>query len=157
MMPSWCDQSAGLQALLWAAPNKVGLSGAEGLLPLSDHQAQVAPVFPHQPRNRPAGRDAFRPAPAVAAEEAGAWLPGVQVEARHREALHSAITLGVRRSLAGNLSREQVLQEALRCARVSVPDAVRALVKDDGILRALAEAKLRKLLDTAGRTPPALR
>ena len=80
---------------------------------------------------------------------------GVQVEARHREALHSAIMTGVRRSLAGNLSREQIIQEALHYARASVPDAVRALVRDDGILRALAEAKLRELLDAPGQASPA--
>ena len=87
-----------------------------------------------------------------------AWLSlqahrhlGVEVEARHSEALHSAIMTGVRRSLAGDLSREQIMQEALHYARASVPDAVRALVKDDGILRALAEAKLREVLETSGR------
>lgn len=81
---------------------------------------------------------------------------GVQVEARHREALHSAIMTGIRRNLAGDLSREQIIQEALRYVRTSVPDAVRVLVKDDGILRALAEAKLRELLETPGRASGAL-
>ena len=81
---------------------------------------------------------------------------GVEVEARHREVLHSAIMTGVRPSLADGLSPEQILQEALRYARTSVPDAVRSLVKDDGILRALAEAKLRELLDAPGRTSLAL-
>ena len=81
---------------------------------------------------------------------------GVEVEARHREALHSAIMTGVRRSLTEGLSREQIIQEALHYVRISVPDAVRALVKDDGILRALAEAKLRELHETPGRTPPRL-
>lgn len=80
---------------------------------------------------------------------------GMEVEARHREALHSAIMTGVRRSLAEGLSREQILQEALNYARTSVPDAVRALVRDDGVLRALAEAKLREMLDPPGRASPA--
>jgi hypothetical protein len=75
---------------------------------------------------------------------------GVEVEARHREALHSAIMTAVRRSLIDGLSREQILQEALHYARTSVPDAVRALAKDDGILRALAEANLRELLEIPG-------
>ena len=79
---------------------------------------------------------------------------GVQVEPRHREALHSAIMTGLRHSLAEDVSRERILHEALHYARTSVPDAVRALVKDDGVLRALAEARLRELVDMPGRASP---
>ena len=81
---------------------------------------------------------------------------GVEVEARPREALHSAIMTGVRRSLADDLSRKQIIQKALHFTRSSVPDAVRALVKDEGILRALAEAKMRELGGAPGRASGAL-
>ena len=54
---------------------------------------------------------------------------------------------GVHRSFAGDLSREQIIQEVLRYARTAVPDALRFLVNDDGIVRAIAESKLRQMFE----------
>lgn len=70
---------------------------------------------------------------------------GLDIEARHREALHSALTTGARLALDGKLTGDAAVNLAIDYARASVPDAIRALVRDDGVLMRLAEAKLREV------------
>ncbi|MGR3593118.1 MAG: hypothetical protein ACU0B9_07385 [Limimaricola soesokkakensis] len=70
---------------------------------------------------------------------------GVQVEARHREALHKALMSGVMRAAELGWDRDAIADEALAYARQSVPDAIRALDAPDSVLRQLAEAKIRQL------------
>lgn len=71
---------------------------------------------------------------------------GIEIEARHREALHSALTTGARLALDGKLTGKAAVDLAIDYARASVPDAIRALVRDDGVLMRLAESKLRAMM-----------
>ncbi|MGR3593128.1 MAG: hypothetical protein ACU0B9_07440 [Limimaricola soesokkakensis] len=71
---------------------------------------------------------------------------GVEIEARHREALHSALMSGVLRAAELGWERDVIADEALAYARQSVPDAIRALGAPDSVLRQLAEAKIREAL-----------
>ena len=71
---------------------------------------------------------------------------GIEIEARHREALHSAIMSGVARAMEGGLTREMAIEAAVAYARQSVPDAIRYLTAPDGILFDLARAKLQQLV-----------
>lgn len=71
---------------------------------------------------------------------------GIEIEARHREALHSALTTGARLALDGQLTGKAAVDLAIDYARASVPDAIRALVRDDGVLMRLAESKLRAMM-----------
>ena len=106
--------------------------------------------------------EAFRPllmemAAIIAAAIVG-WLSlqahrvfGVEIEARHREALQSALMSGVYRGLhavEGQADRVQfdvrsaVLAEGIRYVKRSVPDAVKHFGLTDERLRDLLEAKL---------------
>ncbi|QFQ88252.1 hypothetical protein F8A10_12100 [Paracoccus kondratievae] len=69
---------------------------------------------------------------------------GIEIEARHREALHSAIMSGVRSALARGLSGDAAVRAAISHASNSVPDAITALNPASGVLRSIAEAKLRE-------------
>lgn len=70
---------------------------------------------------------------------------GIEIEARHREALHSAIMSGALRVVELGGDRNEILKEALFYAKRSVPDAIRGLAAEDRILRELAEAKLQQV------------
>lgn len=70
-------------------------------------------------------------------------LFGLNIEARHREALHSAVMSGVRAALEGNLTGADAAQMAVDYARSSVPDAIKYLGAQDGVLMRLAEAKMQ--------------
>ena len=74
---------------------------------------------------------------------------GIEVEARHREALHSALMTGAQLALDRKLTGKAAADLAVGYARKSVPDAIGALIADDGILRNLAEAKLRQIVGAA--------
>ena len=71
---------------------------------------------------------------------------GIEIEARHREALHAALMTGVRHALArgaagaqgGGGSRGDYV-------RTSVPDALRALRSEPEQLVEMAEAKLEEI------------
>lgn len=71
---------------------------------------------------------------------------GIQIEAKHREALHSAMMNGALMALDGNLSGKKAVDLIVDYARRSVPDAIRHLVKDESVLFRLAEAKLQQIL-----------
>lgn len=87
---------------------------------------------------------------------AGRKLFGISVEARHREALHSALTTGA--SLALSMlaellaqglkpaeARSVALQTGVDYVRQSVPDAIRALEPADGLLFNMVRAKQAQL------------
>lgn len=69
---------------------------------------------------------------------------GIDIEARHRDALHSAIMTGVRLALANGMSKEAVVTAALDHARLSVPDAINALGAGKTVLINIAEAKMQE-------------
>lgn len=78
---------------------------------------------------------------------------GIEIEARHREALHSALMSGIRAALSRGVSGQDAIREAIRHAGNSVPDAISALKPGSGVLASIAEAKLREVQDLA---PPGL-
>ncbi|KAB6715844.1 hypothetical protein [Roseobacter sp. TSBP12] len=78
---------------------------------------------------------------------------GIQIEATHREALHSALMSGIRAALARGEDRQAAITSAIKHAAVSVPDAIAALDPAHGVLASIAEAKLREAL---GSLPPLL-
>lgn len=80
-------------------------------------------------------------AAAVARER---W--GIEVEARHREALHSAIMSGVQAALLRGAKRSDAVEAAITYARKSVPDAIGKLAPGPDVLKSIAEAKLREVL-----------
>lgn len=72
---------------------------------------------------------------------------GIEVEARHREALHSAIMSGIQAALARGLTGSAAVTAAISHASTSVPDAIRALPQaTNTVLTSIAEAKLREAL-----------
>ena len=75
---------------------------------------------------------------------------GIEIEARHREALHSSIMSGIRAALSKGLTGKQALDAALAYTTKSVPDALEALQPTAEVLVSLAEAKLRDATAAAG-------
>lgn len=67
---------------------------------------------------------------------------GLEIEARHREALHSALMTGARMALARGLSGAQAADLAVGYAQSSVPDALRHLRPGAVVLQSLASAKV---------------
>lgn len=71
---------------------------------------------------------------------------GVEVEARHREALHSAVMTGLLAAIARGKVGEEAIDAALSHVASSVPDAIAGLPQANGyIVRSIAEAKLREI------------
>lgn len=79
---------------------------------------------------------------------------GIQIEARHREALHSAVMTGVSAALArGQLRaseisidvKSQIVKEAIDWAQASVPDALKFIGVTPEALAELAMSKLTLL------------
>ena len=77
---------------------------------------------------------------------------GVSLEARHREALHSALTTGaglalsmiaelIAKGLKPDEARSVALQTGVDYVRQSVPDALKALKPADGLLFDMVRAK----------------
>ena len=67
---------------------------------------------------------------------------GLDVEARHREALHSALMTGARMALDRAISPHGAADLAVGYAEVSVPDAIKALRPTQEVLINLARAKV---------------
>ena len=65
---------------------------------------------------------------------------GVEIEARHRDALHSAILSGIEAAIRRNVPAADVPAAALGYVKRSVPDAVRKLRAGDDVLVDLIEA-----------------
>ena len=79
----------------------------------------------------------------LAAKARARW--DIEIEARHREALHSALMTGVRYALARGLqAREDVTEATVDYVRTSVPDALTGLKPDPQQLIRMSEATLEK-------------
>ena len=72
---------------------------------------------------------------------------GIEIEARHREALHSALMSGIRAALSRGATGQEAIRAAILHAGSSVPDAISALKPESGVLASIAEAKLREVQD----------
>ena len=73
---------------------------------------------------------------------------GVDIEAKHRDALHSALMTGARLAAARQLTGLGALQLILDYVRKSVPDALASLAPSQAVLTDLADAKLQEALGT---------
>ncbi|WP_151720202.1 hypothetical protein [Gemmobacter serpentinus] len=78
------------------------------------------------------------------AAEAARRRWGIEIEARHREALHAALMTGVSAALARGLQGTAAIDAATVYARTSVPDAIATLKPDAVLMRNLAAAKLHQ-------------
>ncbi|OJY26212.1 MAG: hypothetical protein BGP11_13120 [Rhodobacterales bacterium 65-51] len=67
---------------------------------------------------------------------------GIQIEAKHREALQSALLTGSRMAIQRGLSGHVAAEAAVGYAQSSVPDAIRALRPAPEVITNLARAKL---------------
>lgn len=74
---------------------------------------------------------------------------GIEIEARHREALHSALMSGIRAALGRGLTGSAAVDAAITYATSSVPDALAKLDPDAKVITDLAAAKLREALAAA--------
>ncbi len=72
---------------------------------------------------------------------------GIEVEARHREALHSALFSGVRAALARGLNGQAAIEAAVAYAARSVPDALAKLGPSSEVLSDLASSKLLEVIE----------
>ncbi|MDS9467363.1 hypothetical protein RGQ15_07215 [Paracoccus sp. MBLB3053] len=78
----------------------------------------------------------------AAAKAKAKW--GIEIEARHREALHSAIMTGINLALSKGLTAQAAVDAALNYAVKSVPDAIGALKPSTETIADLAKAKLQE-------------
>lgn len=76
---------------------------------------------------------------------------GIEIEARHRDALHSALMSGIEAAFEAGATGEDAVQAAVQHAKASVPDAVAALIPGNGVLEAIARSKARGLIAKAIR------
>lgn len=75
---------------------------------------------------------------------------GIEIEAKHREALQSAILNGARMALEGNLTGQAAIRLILSHVQASVPGAVTALQPTKTVLENLAKAKLQEAAQVIG-------
>ncbi len=75
---------------------------------------------------------------------------GIEVEARHRDALHSALMSGVRAALSRGLTGRAAVDSAVAYATKSVPDALARLGPSSEVLSRLATSKLREAQEKLG-------
>ncbi|SEN91027.1 hypothetical protein SAMN04489859_102190 [Paracoccus alcaliphilus] len=73
---------------------------------------------------------------------------GIDIAARHRDALHSALMTGAQLAVSRELTGRAALDLILGYVRSSVPDAIGALKPSAAVLQNLAEAKLKDAQDT---------
>ena len=73
---------------------------------------------------------------------------GREIEARHREALHSALMTGARIALQRGLKPQAAVDMAIGYARTSVPDAIRELDPNEAVLTSRARAVLEEAQKT---------
>ncbi|KUP91808.1 hypothetical protein [Tritonibacter horizontis] len=69
---------------------------------------------------------------------------GLDIEARHREALHAALISGVKAAIerGPEEAAEVLIREAVDHAKASVPDAIQRLAPGEHVLDTLARSKL---------------
>ena len=75
---------------------------------------------------------------------------GIDIEARYRDALHSAMMSGARLALQRGLTGQEAVAEFLKHVQISVPDAVLGLDARTEVLANLAKAKLQEITKVAG-------
>ncbi|AHD00477.1 hypothetical protein [Leisingera methylohalidivorans] len=75
---------------------------------------------------------------------------GLDIEARHREALHSAIMSGIKAAIeeGPEEAADVLISSAVGYAKASVPDAIARLSAGDPVLQRLARGKL---IEATGR------
>lgn len=80
-------------------------------------------------------------------------LTGIQIEARHREALHEAIKSGVASAIfhGPDVALGTLKTHVVQHVRESVPDALKALTPGDGTLDRLVERYAREALNKIGK------
>lgn len=80
---------------------------------------------------------------------------GIEIEARHRDALHSALMTGIASALGRGLTGQGAVTAALMHVRAGgAPDAVKYFGLADAALERMAMAKLQELMPSpAGRAP----
>ncbi|MFN3647853.1 MAG: hypothetical protein ACK4S2_15325 [Gemmobacter sp.] len=83
-----------------------------------------------------------------AAMRFNAWT-GIQIEARHREALHAALMTGARAAVSRGLPVQQAVDLAVGHAQASVPAAMKRLKPSEPVLRNLARAKVAEATQAA--------
>lgn len=69
---------------------------------------------------------------------------GIEIEARHRDALHSALMSGARLAAARELTGKAAIGLIIDYVRQSVPEALSKLTPPQAVLADLAEAKLHE-------------
>lgn len=80
---------------------------------------------------------------------AAAWAKrkfGVDIEAKHRDALHSALMTGARLAASRQLTGAAAVALVVDYARQSVPDALAKLAPPQAVLKDLAEAKVQAVV-----------
>lgn len=75
---------------------------------------------------------------------------GIDIEARHREALHAALMTGARLAIDRKLDLQAAVQLTIAHVTGSVPDAVARLQPSRAVLENLARAKLQEAAQVVG-------
>lgn len=70
---------------------------------------------------------------------------GIEIEARYREALHSALLTGAQLAMKHELTGKAAIDLVLRYIKQSVPDAIGSLKPSPDVLTDLAKAKLEQV------------
>ena len=70
---------------------------------------------------------------------------GIEIEARYREALHSALLTGAQLAMKHELTGKAAIDLVLRYIKQSVPDAIGGLKPTPEVLTDLAKAKLEQV------------
>lgn len=81
---------------------------------------------------------------AIALWGRGMKALGLDMEAKHREALHSALTTGAQLALKHQLTSKAAIDLILRYVVSSVPDAIKGLGAGHDVMTDLAKAKLEQ-------------
>ncbi|MDO6587316.1 hypothetical protein Q4543_17530 [Salipiger sp. 1_MG-2023] len=74
---------------------------------------------------------------------------GIEIEARHRDALHAAILSGVNVALSEGLEPSELLERGVAYAKRSVPDAIQHFAPSDDMLRDMVKAKAEQAIGRA--------
>ena len=75
----------------------------------------------------------------------GLKMLGLDMEAKHREALHSALTSGAQLALKHELTGKAAIDLILRYVVSSVPDAIKGLGASHEVMTDLAKAKIEQV------------
>ena len=70
---------------------------------------------------------------------------GIEIEARHREAMHSALMTGAQLAMKHELTGKAAIDLVLRYIQQSVPDAIGSLKPSPDVLTDLAKAKIEQV------------